>query len=65
MILCPVCGSAKSLRLSDGQRECSMCYHVYEVPKPAPKRRRRSTATTGSAITEQPVAEQTEQSEEE
>lgn len=64
MILCPVCGGAQSLRLSGGRRECSTCYHVYEVPKPAPKRRRRRKASE-SVIKEQPVEEPTEQSEEE
>lgn len=64
MILCPVCGGARSLRLSDGRRECSTCYHVYEVPRPAPKRRRRRKVSE-SVIEEKPVEEPTEQSEEE
>jgi hypothetical protein len=39
-----------------------MCYHVYVVPKPAPKRRKRRPVT---ATEEKPVEEPTEQSEEE
>lgn len=49
MIVCPVCGSPSSLRLSETQRECRDCYWRYDLPKPR-KRRARKTIEEPIAV---------------
>ena len=57
MILCPVCGSAKSYRSAGGARECSDCGRVYELPKPRPTRQRRKPREQAPAVVDEPVEE--------
>jgi len=65
VIVCPVCGSPRSLRARDGKRQCSVCYTEYELPKPAPRYRRKKTVVQQATPTvESAIEEEGEEGEE-
>lgn len=60
MVVCPTCGSARSMRAKGGARECAECYTVYERPV---KSTRRRASTRSKPVDEQAAVEEPQQEE--